>query len=608
MNPPPRLNKHIRFSTTSSSSSSADDTEHHGSTRPIGDTTKPMIQDDSPYTITYYYCCSSLGLCEEEEEGRLQEKVADPRTTSSSLHFLMSTPNAASSNFNDWIQNIWMVTRYEDKEYVLDKEIKEVDKATATPEEIFEYRAHEKDTTKKEFCDLFCLYNKTFSLAENLFLEGRIPKKMPINAGSEQPPSPMAAQNDSSSVATNGGGNSFGQAKSPVFTTKAFQKLEDDIKLVGKNILYHEENIKYLNKVRGSFAHNIADMEVTLAKYQSSSDDMTKCNVLSRKRSLEETVESIMQHEKSAASVLCHLTRNVSKMSSARNVIGVLATLGHVDNINLSRLLSEYLGLDTMLAIVCKSYQAVRCLETYDQEGSIKKTTGLYRLGACHGKSIDGRFNVICLQGLIPYVGEFMPDDPQRRLVILEPKLPNGESPAGFLGFAVNMIYIDNENLAFVTDNGYGLRETLFYSLFSRLQVYRTRNDMLQALPLISHGAISLDGGIIKSRSVLILGTPKEIGVRFGIWSGDSFPSKDYTETEKEMKELKWKSDKINDDIRREQDLLANEKSKFEVKKKEFLDFISQRLIDPMQHPVQATHEGATTPKHGLSKTIVEID
>ncbi|CAI9302276.1 unnamed protein product [Lactuca saligna] len=430
-------------------------------------------------------------------------------------------------------------------------------------------------------------------------------EKMPINAGSEQTPSPMAAQNDSSSVATNGGGNSLlGQAKPPVFTTKTFQKLEDDIKLVGKNILYHEENIKYLNEVRGSFGHKIADMEVTLAKHQSSTNDMTKCNVLSQKRSLEETVESIMQHDKSAASVLCHLTRNVSKMSSARNVIGVLATLGHVDNINLSRLLSEYLGLDTMLAIVCKSYQAVRCLETYDQEGSIKKTTGLYRLGACHGKSIDGRFNVICLQGLIPYVGEFMPDDPQRRLVILEPKLPNGESPAGFLGFAVNMIYIDNENLDFVTDDGYGLRETLFYYLFSRLQVYRTRKDMLQALPLISHGAISLDGGIIKSRDVLILGTPKEIGVRFGIWSGDSFPSKDYNEIEKEMKELKWKSDKLNDDITREQALLANEKSKFEVKKKEFLDFIS---IDPMQ-PVQATHEGETTPKHGLSNTIVEID
>ena len=28
------------------------------------------------------------------------------------------------SNFNEWIINIWMITRYEDKEYVLDKELK----------------------------------------------------------------------------------------------------------------------------------------------------------------------------------------------------------------------------------------------------------------------------------------------------------------------------------------------------------------------------------------------------------------------------------------------------------------------------------------------------
>lgn len=35
---------------------------------------------------------------------------------------------------------------------------------------------------QKEFRDLFCLYNKTFSLAENLFLEGRIPKKVCISS------------------------------------------------------------------------------------------------------------------------------------------------------------------------------------------------------------------------------------------------------------------------------------------------------------------------------------------------------------------------------------------------------------------------------------------
>ncbi|KAJ0024450.1 hypothetical protein Pint_07035 [Pistacia integerrima] len=59
------------------------------------------------------------------------------------------------------------------------------------------------------------------------------------------------------------------------------------------------------------------------------------------------------------------------------------------------RLFSEYLGMDTMFAIVCKTYEA---------------------------------------------------NDPQRRLDILKPRLPNGESPLGFLGFAVNMIDVESKN------------------------------------------------------------------------------------------------------------------------------------------------------------------
>lgn len=84
--------------------------------------------------------------------------------------------------------------------------------------------------------------------------------------------------------------------------------------------------------------------------------------------------------------------------------------------------------------------------------------------------------------------------------------MPNGESPPGFLGFAVNMIDVESKNLFCVTASGYGLRETLFYNLFSRLQVYRTRAEMLLALPLISDGALSLDGGIIRSTGVFYLG------------------------------------------------------------------------------------------------------
>ncbi|KAL7597476.1 hypothetical protein Lser_V15G30016 [Lactuca serriola] len=52
------------------------------------------------------------------------------------------------SNFNDWIYNIRMVTRYKDKEYVLDKELKEVNINIATPEEIAAFEAHKRDATK----------------------------------------------------------------------------------------------------------------------------------------------------------------------------------------------------------------------------------------------------------------------------------------------------------------------------------------------------------------------------------------------------------------------------------------------------------------------------
>ena len=55
----------------------------------------------------------------------------------------------------------------------------------------------------------------------------------------------------------------------------------------------------------------------------------------------------------------------------------------------------------------------------------------------------------------------------------------------------------DYQNLSWVTTSGHGLRETLFYHLFSLLQVYRTMKDMYKALPFIKDGAVSLDGGIM---------------------------------------------------------------------------------------------------------------
>ena len=105
-----------------------------------------------------------------------------------------------------------------------------------------------------------------------------------------------------------------------------------------------------------------------------------------------------------------------------------------------------------------------------------------------------------------PYIGELLPEDPEKRLALLKPRFPNGKCPPGFCGFAVNMINVDRMHLSCLTASGHGLRETLFYSLFSRVQVYETRTHMQDALPCINDGAISLDGGIMRNTGLFFLG------------------------------------------------------------------------------------------------------
>ena len=75
-------------------------------------------------------------------------------STSSSSSHNFSLLNICSkvvmdgSNYNDWIRNIKMALRFEDKEYVLEKELKELDESKATPEEYAAYKKHYDDATK----------------------------------------------------------------------------------------------------------------------------------------------------------------------------------------------------------------------------------------------------------------------------------------------------------------------------------------------------------------------------------------------------------------------------------------------------------------------------
>lgn len=120
---------------------------------------------------------------------------------------------------------------------------------------------------------------------------------------------------------------------------------------------------------------------------------------------------------------------------------------------------------------------------------------------------INSIFYIFSIYAVVrPYSGELIANDPQRRLNIRKPRLINGETPPGFLGFAVNMVTIDNSDLYCISKSGNSLRETVFYNLFLNLQVYKSREDLLKAQCCITTGAISLDGGMIKSPGILSLG------------------------------------------------------------------------------------------------------
>lgn len=118
------------------------------------------------------------------------------------------------------------------------------------------------------------------------------------------------------------------------------------------------------------------------------------------------------------------------------------------------------------------------------------------------------------------------------------------------------MVNLDDRNLFCVTAGGHGLRETLFYNLFSYLQVYKTRADMLSALPCITHGALSLDGGMITKNGLFLLGSRENFEVKFPLITGRSGLSLNYSQIETRIRKLRWEQHNIEQDMLREQQLL----------------------------------------------------
>ncbi|KAK7273087.1 hypothetical protein RIF29_14133 [Crotalaria pallida] len=153
-----------------------------------------------------------------------------------------------------------------------------------------------------------------------------------------------------------------------------------------------EENINFLNSLSNQLAESIHGIEG-----ESGMERITASEV--------QTTKEILKKEDTAAAILRHFkTSSLSRsmdLPFAKETVGIVAMLASVENDAISRILSEYLGLTNMLAIVCKTSEGVKSLEEYDAEGKINYDVGLHGLGsAIIGRSIHGRFIVISLESL----------------------------------------------------------------------------------------------------------------------------------------------------------------------------------------------------------------
>ena len=53
-----------------------------------------------------------------------------------------------------------------------------------------------------------------------------------------------------------------------------------------------------------------------------------------------------------------------------------------------------------MLAVVCKSYATIDTIETYEPNGNVDRAHALHAAATGLGKSISGRYLVICVEDI----------------------------------------------------------------------------------------------------------------------------------------------------------------------------------------------------------------
>lgn len=363
-------------------------------------------------------------------------------------------------------------------------------------------------------------------------------------------------------------------------------KWENDLKQLGTKVKKREDELRKLETNLSEVNSSLSDLERELNKCTFSSKSDGKANSNPHSHSVEDTLEEIKRQGITAASLWLQLSRvdvQTRKLPIIHEVVGVVALLGKVEDDAISRALSEYLGKENMLAIVCKSHVGVQALEQYDSCGSIRPDICLHGLASAQKAKINGRFRVICLEDLRSYEGGFNVGDPQKKLIMEDPKSSDGILPEGYMGYAVNMIKLDHEELYPSTSSGIELRGTLFFNLFSYLQVYKTRKHMNQAISYIRDGAISLDGGMLRRKGVIECGNRDEVAVSFPttsaktsaktspFTSAKAMPSRFYLRVDIEEKLAKKKDEKemLEKQICRVREKRERLKKEFDNKKKE---------------------------------------
>lgn len=343
------------------------------------------------------------------------------------------------------------------------------------------------------------------------------------------------------------------------------KKWDEDLKRRGAKVGQHETKLSELQI-------SLAAVEGEIEKLNSGSKGDDKIISNRGSHSVEQTMDEIKRQENSAAAAWVELASShqlkLHQPPIFAEVIGVVALLGKVEDDLLSWVVSEYLGKENMLAIVCKSRKGVEQLEMHDPTGKLIPLSGIHGIANLQQRHIDGRFRVICLEDVRCYNGDIKSDDPQKQLVIENPKLLSGSIPNGFIDYAVNLIKLDPENQYSLAMPGVGLRETLFFNLLSYVQVYETRNDMMQAISCIQDGAISLDGGILKHRGIIECGNREEVAVRFPTTSskGKTLLKECHLLIEEKLLWKMKEKKKLEDEIRRTKIALDKSRKKVNAK------------------------------------------